>query len=133
METFTVNTNQKDEVVDITEKINKKIKDMNIREGMCLVFVHHTTCCLTTADLDPGTEQDMLEALRGVLPKVSYRHPHDPSHTPDHILSSIIGPSVMVPVQDTSLVLGSWQKVVLVEFNGPKKRTVSLTVVEEKN
>ncbi|MGI5827543.1 MAG: secondary thiamine-phosphate synthase enzyme YjbQ [Patescibacteria group bacterium] len=133
METFTVNTNQKDEVVDITEKINKKIKDMNIREGMCLVFVHHTTCCLTTADLDPGTEQDMLEALRGVLPKVSYRHPHDPSHTPDHILSSIIGPSVMVPVQDTSLVLGAWQKVVLVEFNGPKKRTVSLTVVEEKN
>ncbi len=51
---------------------------MNASDGICVVFAAHTTCALTTADLDPGTDQDLLDALRRLLPKISYRHPHDP-------------------------------------------------------
>jgi secondary thiamine-phosphate synthase enzyme len=84
---------------------------------------------LTTADLDPGTDRDLLQALRSLLPQQSYRHPHDPSHAPDHILSSLIGPSVLVPYRQRALLLGTWQRIILVELDGPRQRTIHLTTL----
>ena len=127
MKTTTIRTRKKDEVVDITETVEQALRDMNAWDGICVVFAAHTTCALTTADLDPGTDQDLLDALRQLLPKISYRHPHDPSHTPDHILSSIIGPSIMVPYAKGQLQLGTWQRIILVELDGPRQRTVHIS------
>lgn len=89
---------------------------------ICNLFLTHTTAALTTADLDPGTDLDMLDAFEAIVPKLKYRHPHDPSHVSDHILSSVIGTSLTIPVKEGKLVLGTWQRVVLVEFDGPKQR-----------
>lgn len=125
-----VKTSKKDEVIDITDKINKIIKEEELEDGICLVFVKHTTCAITTADLDPGTDKDFLNFLRAMSPQINYNHPHNPSHAPDHILSSIIGPSVSIPVKDGKLSLGTWQKVVLVELNGPRERTIELSFIE---
>jgi secondary thiamine-phosphate synthase enzyme len=105
MKTITITTKQNDEIVDITETIETHLRVAPTNDGLCSIFVSHTTCALTTADLDPGTDLDFLDALRRLLPDISYRHPHDPSHTPDHILSSIIGPSVMVPFRNRQLHL----------------------------
>ena len=127
MKTTTIRTRKKDEVVDITETVEQTLRDMNAQDGICVVFAAHTTCALTTADLDPGTDQDLLDALRRLLPKISYRHPHDPSHTPDHLLSSIIGPSIMVPYAKGQLQLGTWQRIILVELDGPRQRTVHIS------
>ena len=129
METLTIRTRQKDEVVDITETIETYLRKVSSESGMCFVFVAHTTCALTTADLDPGTDCDLLDALRRLLPKMSYRHPHDPSHTPDHILSSLLGPSLAIPYQNHRLMLGTWQRVILVELDGPRQRTVHVSHV----
>ena len=82
----------------------------------------HTTAALTTADLDPGTDLDMLDAFEAMMPKLRYRHPHNPEHVPDHILSSLIGTGLTLPVESGSLVLGTWQRVVLVELDGPRQR-----------
>ena len=84
----------------------------------------HTTAALTTADLDPGTDLDMLDAFEKMIPKLQYRHPHDPSHVPDHILSALIGNSLTLPVENQKLILGQWQKVVLIEFSGPRDRQI---------
>ena len=127
MKTFTITTKKKDEVVDITETVENLLEEMKAQSGICVVFVSHTTCALTTADLDPGTDLDFLNALRRMLPHISYRHPHDPSHTPDHILSSIIGPSLAIPYQDGQLLLGIWQRVILVELDGPRQRTIHVS------
>ena len=124
--TITVATKRKDQVVDITETIETQLRNRQEADGVCVVFAAHTTCALTTADLDPGTDQDLLNALRHLLPQLSYRHPHDPSHTPDHLLSSIIGPSVAIPYQNHKLLLGTWQRVILVELDGPRQRTVHI-------
>jgi secondary thiamine-phosphate synthase enzyme len=94
-----------------------------------LVFVAHTTAAITTADLDPGTDLDLLDALDGLLPEKQWRHPHNPAHAPDHLLSSIIGPCVMVPVEQGKLQLGTWQRIILVEFDGPRTRTVHLQLL----
>ncbi len=125
--TITITTKKKDQVVDITETIETHLRNTPGTDGVCVVFAAHTTCALTTADLDPGTDQDLLNALRHLLPQLTYRHPHDPFHTPDHILSSIIGPSIAIPYQNRKLLLGTWQRVILVELDGPRQRTVRIS------
>jgi secondary thiamine-phosphate synthase enzyme len=102
------------------------------QSGFCHLSVLHTTAALTTADLDPGTDLDMLDAFDAIIPKLRYRHPHDPEHVPDHILSALIGTSVSVPVDQSQLVLGTWQRVVLVELDGPRDREVVVSLATEK-
>src|SRR5450755_98870 len=120
MKTTTIRTRKKDEVVDITETVEESLREMNAGDGVGMGVAAHTTCAITTTDLD------LLGALRRLLPKMSYRHPHDPAHTPDHILSSLIGPSVTVPYANGRLLLGTWQRIILVELDGPRQRTVHI-------
>jgi secondary thiamine-phosphate synthase enzyme len=126
MKTLTVRTERKDQVIDITDRVEAYLQEAEKESGVCTVFVAHTTCALTTADLDPGTDLDLLQALRHLLPPLTYRHPHDPQHAPDHLLSSIIGPSVAIPYTRRRLPLGTWQRIILVELDGPRQRTIHL-------
>ena len=127
MRTFTITTRKKDQVVDITDTVENYLQQEKNEQGLCSLFVAHTTCALTTADLDPGTDLDLLEALRHLLPRLSYRHPHNPAHAPDHLLSSIIGPFLVLPYAGHQLVLGTWQRIVLVELDGPRQRTMHMS------
>jgi thiamine phosphate synthase YjbQ (UPF0047 family) len=81
MKTISVRTQKKDQVIDITDTVERYLRQEGPEDGLCSIFVAHTTCALTTADLDPGTDLDLLDALRHMLPHLSYRHPHDPHHT----------------------------------------------------
>lgn len=124
-----INTNKKREIIDITDKIEGEIK--GVKSGIVGIFVKHTTAAVSTADLDPGgTDQDYLDAFEKIIPKLNYRHPHDPSHMPDHIASTIIGASLMVPIKNGKLVLGQWQRIVLIEFSGPRRREVEVMVLK---
>lgn len=125
-----IRTKDEREVVDITDKINEEISKQKFKKGICNLFVTHTTAALTTADLDPGTDQDYLDAFEKIIPKLSYTHPHDPFHTPDHILSTLIGTSLTLPVENGELILGTWQKVVLIEFDGPREREIIINLLQ---
>lgn len=129
MKTVEVMTRGKEQVVDITDLVEDFVREAEQAEGVCVVFVAHTTCALTTADLDPGTDLDLLQALRSMLPQQTYRHPHNPTHAPDHLLSSLIGPAVTLPYADHRLPLGTWQRIVLVELDGPRQRTLHLATM----
>lgn len=120
MQRLTITTKKKREIIDITEKVEPIIRQK--RSGICHVHVVHTTAALTTADLDPGTDLDMLDAFEAMVPKLRYRHPHNPAHVPDHILSALIGTGVSIPVENGALVLGTWQRVILIELDGPRER-----------
>jgi secondary thiamine-phosphate synthase enzyme len=120
------------QVIDITPFVEKELKKVKLESGLCNIFVKHTTCGVTTADLDPGTDLDFLEFLEEITPDLDWRHPHDPEHVPDHILSSIIGPSVSVPFKNGKILLGNWQRIVMVEFSGPKDRELELSFIETK-
>ncbi len=119
-----VTTEKYSEVIDITDKLQAMVNSTSKVINVC---ASHTTCAITTADLDPGTDQDLLDAIHEIIPKLRYRHPHNPEHAPSHLASSIIGTSVTIPVMNGKLILGTWQRVVLVEFDGPKKRTLIVT------
>lgn len=128
MHRLTIQTRSGKQVVDITNRLDDLIKQQGIESGLCHVFVTHTTAALTTADLDPGTDQDMLDAFTTMVPDLKYRHPHNPRHAPDHILATMLGPSVTVPIEGGRLLLGTWQRVVLFEFDGPRNRQVVVTI-----
>jgi secondary thiamine-phosphate synthase enzyme len=128
MNILEVKTEKKDEVVDIADFVNEIIAKGDKKSGVCVLNLLHTTCAITTMDLDPGTDEDLLEVLRKMLPKISYRHPHDPGHAEDHMLSAVIGTSISLIFQNKSLVLGTWQRVVLVELNGPKSRRIAYSL-----
>jgi secondary thiamine-phosphate synthase enzyme len=122
---LTVKTDKERQVVDITTWIEELVRSQH---KLVNIFAAHTTCAITTADLDPGTDLDMLEAFWGMIPKLNFRHPHDPAHAPAHIASSIIGPGVSVPANEGKLLLGTWQRIVLVELDGPKERKVIVSL-----
>ncbi len=126
MQRLTVKTDQQKQVVDVTERVQQEVTGGN---GLCHLFILHTTAALTTADLDPGTDLDMLDAFEAMVPKLNYRHPHNPDHVGDHIMSTLIGPGVMVPFENGKLVLGTWQRIVLVELDGPREREVVISFI----
>jgi secondary thiamine-phosphate synthase enzyme len=123
---LTIRTRGKRQILDITEQIETHLRKKHATDGICYLNVLHTTAAITTADLDPGTDLDMLDAFEAMMPKLKYRHPHNPEHVPDHIMSTILGSALTIPVESGSLVLGTWQRVILVELDGPRERNLVL-------
>jgi secondary thiamine-phosphate synthase enzyme len=128
---ITVRTTKHNEVVDITDSVQDFLTAIRGQDGACVVFAPYTTCALTTADLDPGTDQDYLDAFAAMFPKGHYRHPHNPAHVGEHIMSSLVGASVTIPVHKGMLVLGTWQRIVLVELSGPRTRELTIQFFPE--
>jgi secondary thiamine-phosphate synthase enzyme len=128
MHRLIIKTAKKREVLDITDLVEDQLGENSVESGLCNLFILHTTAALTTADLDPGTDLDMLDAFEAMVPKLGYRHPHNPAHVGDHILSALIGTSVALPFEKSKLLLGTWQRVVLIELDGPRERELAMSV-----
>ena len=131
MHRLSIKTHKKREVLDITDQVEDQLGRNGSASGVCHLLILHTTAALTTADLDPGTDLDMLDAFEAMIPKLHYRHPHNPAHVPDHILSALIGTSLSLPFDRKQLLLGTWQRVVLVELDGPRQRELVLSISGE--
>lgn len=121
-----IQTSKNKEIIDITELVDEKIKEKQFQEGVATLFVNHTTCALTTGEFGEGTDEDLLETLQKIIPKIDFRHAHDPAHAPDHMIASLLGPSLTIPIRNGQLALGTWQRVLLVELNGPRKRELEV-------
>src|SRR5438270_11465271 len=124
MNRLSIKTRKKREVLDITDVVEQHLGKNGSGSGVCHVLGMHHTAALTTADLDPGTDLDMLDAFEAMIPKLRYRHPHNPAHVGDHIISALIGTSVTLPFERKKLLLGTWQRVVLIELDGPRERDI---------
>lgn len=124
-----VSTTQLKEVVDLSVKIEAVIRKSKMQQGLCSLFITHTTAALTTGEIGEGTEQDFLEVVEQIIPHLQFRHAHDPSHAWSHMASSILGPSLTIPVSAGKLVLGTWQSLMLVELDGPRERDVHVTLL----
>jgi secondary thiamine-phosphate synthase enzyme len=126
---LTVQTTAKRDIVDITDQVAEVLKG----DGVIHLFMQHTTAALTTADLDPDTDLDYLDALTAMTPTGKWHHPHNPEHFPDHLWATIIGPDVSVPFHDGRLSLGSWQRIIVVELDGPRSRQIELSILKLAN
>ena len=128
-EVLRVSTGSLKEVVDLTQRVQSLVRRAKMRDGLCSLFVAHTTAALTTGEIGEGTEQDLLDVVEQIIPSIRFRHAHDPSHAWSHMAASLLGPSLSVPVTDGQLALGTWQSVLLIEMDGPRERTVYVTLL----
>lgn len=129
METLRVITKSRKQVVDLTDDLNRLIRKKQVSEGLCSVFAVHTTAALTTGEVGEGTEEDLLEVVEQIIPKIRFRHAHDPSHAWSHMAASILGPSLSLPISGGRLVLGTWQSVLLIELDGPRERELHVNLI----
>ena len=124
-----ISTGSLKEVVDLTDRIESLIRHAKVQEGLCSLFITHTTAALTTGEIGEGTEKDLLQVVEQMIPRIRFRHAHDPSHAWSHMASSILGPSLSIPISAGKLVLGTWQSIMLVELDGPRERTIHVTLL----
>ena len=132
MKTLTVHTSIAKGVVDITDDVNSILKIAPVKRGLCHLFSPHTTAAITTVHLDSERDLDLMGAFEITLPKIMKRtgeraHTHFMSRIPSHIVVSLIGSSLAIPVKDRKLSLGDFQRLVLVQFNGPADREIIIT------
>ena len=117
------------DVVDLTPRVNEAVA--SIADGLCVIFMKHTTSALTLASLEEGSAQDLATVLPMLVPQIDWQH-LPPEHNTAHVVSTLIGASVTVPIRDGKLGVGTFQKLVLIELQGPQTRTVELYIVETK-
>ncbi len=121
-----ISTGGRKQVVDLTDRVNGAIQKAGLTEGLCVLFLTHTTAALTTGEVGEGTEEDLLAVVEQMIPRIKFQHAHNPAHAWSHMASSVIGPSLTIPVSNGALVLGTWQSVLLVELDGPKQRDIHI-------
>ena len=123
-QSISVKTGTRIEMKDITQSIQKEISKSGIKEGVCTIYVPHTTAGITINEgADPSVCQDILTKLNELVPpNAGYRHME--GNADSHIKASLMGSSVSVIVENGRLVLGTWQKIFFCEFDGPRSRRV---------
>jgi secondary thiamine-phosphate synthase enzyme len=120
---------EREDLVEFTEEVSEIVRGSGVREGVCVLFVRHTTAGLTVNEnADPDMPRDMLHCLRTLIPQHGMGFKHGEQNSDAHIKASLVGPSVTVPFADGRLLLGRWQGIFLCEFDGPRRREVVLTI-----
>ncbi|MGA7564268.1 MAG: secondary thiamine-phosphate synthase enzyme YjbQ [Desulfobaccales bacterium] len=129
--TLTLSTNSRNEFLDITRQIEAAVVESGVREGLCHLFVPHTTAALTiNENADPSVKSDILMVLSKIISdQEPYRHLE--GNSPAHVKASLLGPQLTLMVSGGRLVLGTWQGIYLCEFDGPRSRRLHLKVMED--
>jgi secondary thiamine-phosphate synthase enzyme len=126
---FEVSTRRKYEVVDITERVARIVAEAELDDAICSVYVPHATAAIVINENDdPNIGDDLLDALGKLVPEGIWRHDRVDDNGAAHIKASILGPGETVPVREGKLLLGRWQAIMLVDFDGPRRRRVVVTV-----
>ena len=122
-----VRTRARSELQDITDRVQQAVGESGVAEGVCHVFVPHTTAGLTlNENWDPDVRGDLVRALAALVPDVPYHHGE--GNSPAHLMSTLVGASESLLVRGGRLVLGSWQGIYLAEFDGPRARRVLVKI-----
>jgi secondary thiamine-phosphate synthase enzyme len=124
-------------MIDLTARVQELVQRHGFREGQALVFVSGSTAGLTTVEFEPGLQQDLPAALERVAPR-GIRYAHEDTWHDDnghaHVRASLVGPSLVVPFKDGELLLGTWQQVVLIDFDTrPRRRDVVVQLSGERD
>src|SRR3954447_6353784 len=127
----TVNTARRSQMVDITSRVAGFVQQRGVKDGYVIVFVPHTTAaCTIQENADPDVQSDLLTKLEKLVPQIETYYQHDEGNSDSHVKTAMVGNSVMVLIENGKLVLGRWQGIYLVEFDGPRERRVMLKLVD---
>jgi secondary thiamine-phosphate synthase enzyme len=126
---FNVKTNSRDDFIDITDQVQKFVSLTKVMDGVCMVFVTHTTAAVTiNENADPDVRTDLKAIFSNMIPWENDYH-HIEGNSAAHMKTTITGSSEMIPIENGRLVLGTWQSIFFCEFDGPRRRKVVVKVL----
>jgi secondary thiamine-phosphate synthase enzyme len=133
METFRVKTNRRTQLVDVTSEVERVVAKSGVNDGMCQVFVPHTTAAVMINEhADPDVAGDLEGVFDRLVPhRGAYRHAE--GNTASHAKAVMVGASQVIFVEHGRLALGTWQGMFLCEFDGPRERTVWVKVIRDSD
>ncbi len=125
--TITVRTSEREQILVITEELQRALADLTSGDGICTIVVPHTTCAISVNEnADPDVPSDIVKALRSMIPAVRFDHAEGNSDA--HLLTTLIGTSLSWPYRKGRMVFGTWQGIYFIELDGPRSRKVTVYV-----
>lgn len=131
---FEISTKGFNDIINITEQVEAEVKKIGLKNGVVVVFVPHQTCAITVLEHEPGLIEDLKKALEKIAPaKGQYKHNQTwgDGNGAAHIRASFLKPDLTIPIENGKLVLGTWQQIILIDFdNRPRQRQIDIKVME---
>lgn len=127
---LSVKTSARTELIDITPRIAKQVKQSGVSDGLCMLYVPHTTGAVTINEsADPSVRGDILMVLNQIVPwEANYKHLE--GNSPAHVKATLVGASELLAVENGALVLGTWQGIFFCEFDGPRTRKIHVRILD---
>ncbi len=127
-----IDTQRPIEVVDITSQVQKAALKAELESGICLVHTLHTTTGVTINEAEPGLVQDIVNLMRSLVPQgAGYMHDRSDGNAHAHLQAVLLGNSVTVPVEKGRLILGTWQRILFLELDGPRRRRIYVKMMRD--
>jgi secondary thiamine-phosphate synthase enzyme len=127
--TINVSSKSRNEFIDVTAEVVRTVKQSGIRDGVCYIFVPHTTAGITINEgADPSVKRDILAALAKVFPPDG-DYTHAEGNSDAHIKAFLTGSTAVTIIENGKLTLGTWQAIFFCEYDGPRNRTITLKIV----
>lgn len=132
MKTLSVKTSSREEFIDITDEVEKAVRESGIKNGLCYLYVPHTTAGITINEgADPSVKKDIINTLKKIAPyNAGYLHME--GNADSHIKTTLVGSSVNIFIENGNLILGQWQSIFFCEFDGPRTRKIYLKILKEE-
>lgn len=125
-----IETRKPVEVVDLTALVQNELEKSGIEAGLCLVYTPHTTTGITINEADPELIRDILKLLSDLAPEgAGYQHDRSDGNAHAHLRAVLLGNSAVVPVEQKKLVLGTWQRILFFELDGPRRRRFHIKAI----
>jgi len=131
-QSFEIKSSRRREIIDITDRVEEVVNKSKVKNGLCLMFLPHATAALILEEDEPRLLEDVEESIEKLFPaKAGYRHDEIDDNADAHLASGFIGQSRVYPVAEGRVVRGTWQRALLIELDGPRRREVFVTVIGE--
>lgn len=132
MKTLSVKTSSREEFIDITDEVEKAVRESGIKNGLCYLYVPHTTAGITINEgADPSVKKDIINTLKKIAP-YNAEYLHMEGNADSHIKTTLVGSSVNIFIENGNLILGQWQSIFFCEFDGPRTRKIYLKILKEE-
>jgi secondary thiamine-phosphate synthase enzyme len=127
-----IETRRSTEVVDITSQVQKVVEESKLEGGLCLVFTLHTTTGVAINEGESGLIQDILNLMSTLVPRgAGYMHDKSDGNAHAHLQAVLLGNSATIPVEKGRLILGTWQRILFLELDGPRRRRVYVRLIAD--
>lgn len=125
-----IETSKRIELIDITPEVQEEVKKSEVSEGICIISTRHTTASIIINENERGLKEDILDLLERLVPTgAGYMHDRIDNNADSHLRAVLLGASESLPVSEGKLELGTWQRVFFAEMDGPRSRTVNITLL----